>query len=186
MGPDYYVPSAPQRQGINKKIIFIAAGVLVAIFIGVGLLMSSSGSGPAEESARAVARQEQLIAISADGEKNIRSGDLRKINADANLFFKTDSVALTNLMKKLGPQEVPQALKDSEKAKTNIKNLTDAVAAGRYDETFAGMLKGKLEEQQALLRAIHDGTNSQSAKTTLQSIYAKNETLLKQLQDLES
>jgi hypothetical protein len=186
MGPTYYVPSAPKTGGVNKKVLAIAitGGVLV-LMVGGFLLTLGGGSGISKEIARVVARQEQLIAITVNGEKNLLNNNLQTVNANATLFLKTDEVVLKSIMKKSGTSTVPKEIKDKEVAATNIKQLQDAVAAGRYDDTYLNKFISRLEEQQALLREVHSKSESKSVKKDLQAVYDKNVKLLEQLREFE-
>lgn len=186
MNPQYYSsPVSQKSSGFDKKIIFAVIGGFFLIIIGVVLLSFSGGADPKEQLARAVARQESLYQLTKNAEKNIRSGDLKKINSDASLFLTSDLSTLRSLMQSSGNKNVPKDISASEYDAKAEERLTEAALNGRYDDTYITIMSQKIDSQQALLREISGKSNNPATKQGVTIVYNKLENIQKQLGDLQ-
>lgn len=180
----YQAPVA-QKPGHSKKFILIAIGAFVAVVVAVILLfVINSRPSLADEIARAVQRQNQLVELTNSAQTSIQNSDLRKVNSDAYLFMISDLTELNTILKDAGQKNVPKDIKQAETDTTTAPKLQDAKLTGRYDSVYVEVLNQKIDAQQALLSEINTKTTSPAKRQTLSKIYDKLETIQKQLEGL--
>lgn len=185
MNPQTYTsPVAQKAPGMDKKIILIIIGLFFALLVGAALMIASKGTDTSELLARSVLRQEAMIQLTKDAKKNIRSGQLQKVNSDASLFLISDLTILQALMQGTGLKSAPKDIAVSEVDAASTERLTDASRDGRYDEVYVSIMNQKIDAQQALLREISSNTNNPADKQGLKTVYAKLENIQKQLSEL--
>ncbi|PLS81108.1 hypothetical protein CYG49_03205 [Candidatus Saccharibacteria bacterium] len=186
MDPRYYsAPVAQRPTKLSNKVVLGGIGLLLLVIFGVMLLAFSGGNNIGDQITRAVFRQQQLITLTDDAKKNIRSAELMRINADANLFLKSDLGTLTSLMASTGVEKVPKDIAAQEVDTTTKPRLEQALSSSRFDDTYKLVLSQKISSQQALLSEIHPKVGDAQAQRSLSEIYNKLESVQKQLANLK-
>lgn len=183
MYPNYVPPTAPRR-GLNPKLIAaIVGGVLVLLFA-VFLIIENSRGGSGETMARVVARHTALATMADEAQKNLVNSELRRINTDLNLFLISDGNALEASMQGFGIKSVPKQITTAEADSEATQRLTQANAAGRFDETYRTVISQKIDEHQALLVEARGKISSTTADESLGSTYEHLESIQRQLNAL--
>lgn len=186
MGPNYYsTPVAQKPSGFDKKIIFVVIGIFLALLVGIALMMLGRGTDTGDLLARAVVRQQNLLALTSEAQKNIRSADLLKVNSDAKIFLASDLLLLQSLMQEAGTKGASKEVVASESDPESAERLSQASLNGRYDAAYTAVLSQKIDAQQALLREIFGKTNNPASKQGVSTVYEKLENIQKQLDELK-
>lgn len=184
MYPNQYQPSAPRPTGVNRKLMFLIIGGVLALIIGVGLIVMSSGDKSGTVMARVVARHNALLLLVNESQKMIISGDLMKINTDASLFLTSDAAILTASLQQFGIKAVPKEVAAAEADAMTIERLAQADSAGRFDEAYKTALSQKIDEHQALLTEAQGRVAKPAAKAAIKSTYEHLENVQQQLKAL--
>lgn len=186
MGPQYYSsPVAQKSSGPDKKFLILIIFVVLAALIGMAMLVFGKSSDAGDLLPRAVVRQQNLLKMTQDAQKEIRSGDLLKINSDARLFLTSDLALLQQLSKEAGQKGPTKEVVAAEADSVSAKRLSDAALSGRYDSAYITVMSQKIDSQQALLREIFTKAETKSIKEGASTVYNKLENIQKQLSDLQ-
>lgn len=181
MGPNYTHAPVARKPGVSKKIILLIIGGVLAVIAGAAMLLLRGGDTVGTQLSRAVVRQQQLVDLTAKASSNLQSGDIRKINSDAQLFLASDLAELKSLMTSAGVKGVSKEVSQTEVDSTTETKLEEARLINRYDTAYVSVLSQKIDSQQALLNEIHAQIGSVKTKQTLSGVYEKLETIQKQL-----
>ena len=188
---DYLNQIAPQekRPGLDNRkfFIFIGAGLLVAIIIGV-LALFNGGTTPTQKMETLSARLTTLQTISSKAQANIKSSSLRSANSSLTLLltntnhdiidpFKTNGVNVQKLDKTIVKQEDGKALS---------AKLEDARLNAVFDRTYAREMSYQLDTVKALMKDIYGKTKSKSLKSFLETANNNLSPINKQLQDFNA
>lgn len=165
------VPRPHQQAGrMSKKILLIAAGLIVAVIAGV-FMMIGSGDQSASLQQRLSARQGTTLAIIEDGQKNLSGDELKKLNGELRIILLGDTTTLESALTAAGMKKLDKETKAAEADTGSFSKLKDAKLNGRYDAVYTDILTQKLESLQALVGEVHDKTNSRQLKSVLKTEY---------------
>lgn len=171
LGRPIPAPTAQRSTGlITKQTLFVVIGLLVAIVIG-GLLLLGSGDNSGQLQQRLSARQTTTQALIADGQKNLTSGDLKKINSELQIILASDTNQLQAALTVAGLKKIDKTVVAAEADTATFQKLTTAKLNGQYDTAYKNVLTQKLESLNALIKELHAATKSTGLKTALNNEY---------------
>lgn len=191
MQPKYYGAAAQYNKpvggggglsGILKIFgIFVGAIILIAVAFSI---VSTINQGPSNEFARLVARVTELQTLLDKQRPNIRSSDLKTINATGQLLIAGDAAALNKqLTASFGLEAVPEAITAAEADPTAETTLKNASLTGTFDKVYVGVLRDKIaasyDMANSLLSSASGDTQAVLKKTleTLDALDAQLEKL---------
>jgi len=167
MQPQYYGAAADYNKPkgnslLGKKVLFIAGGsvlglILIAVFFTV---LGAITSGPRNDVARLAAREQQLQKFVDSNLNSIKSGDLRKVSGEAQLYLGTDVSAL----QKVYGDKLPGQFVEAEADTTSAQKLKDATQAGKFDETFADLLAAKVTSALEQAQKVKEQTSGKETR----------------------
>lgn len=135
----------PYAPVYDRKKIFIAIGLLVAVLLGAIMLILSMGGGSKEAYMTMVARHNTLQATVDEAQKKIHSSALAKANSDASLLLSSHGVVLTEQLKsKFGESQISDAARKAGTDSTIATKLTDASLLNKYDVTYRNIFQQQL------------------------------------------
>lgn len=137
----------PYAPAYDRKKIFIAIGLLVAILLGAIMLILSMGSGSREEYMAMIARHDALQTTIDDSQKKIKSSALAKVNSDASLLLTTHGLTLYEQLKtKFGASKISDsATKEETSITTTItEKLTSAALLDKFDITYRNTIQQQI------------------------------------------
>lgn len=185
--PQSYIAPPPVKRpsgGLSPKLLLIIGGVVVALIIAGLLLMLGRGSSPVEQMQRLSARLETLGTILEQGTQYVRGAELKKVQSDASILIKGDTATLESAMQTAGLAKVDKDIAASETDPDTLEELNDARLNGRFDDAYKKVLAQKIEETMALMREVHDKTNSRALKAALSDAYDHQNSVLEELANL--
>ena len=155
--------------GLSGRLIFVIAGLLLAVVIGAGLMIANQdNTGPLSE--RLALRLEALGDILNDGKKNASSDKLKKLTGEASLLLIGDKATIeAQLPVKKGKKSVP--LVEAESSKLSIERLKNAKINAAYDSAYTSELTAKLETTSALINELHKETRNKPLRAALKTAY---------------
>lgn len=185
LGQPMQAPVAQRPRGfITGRTLVVLIALIAAIVIGLLLLVfSADRSGPLQQ--RTAARQETTMKLIADGQKNLSSGELKKINAELNVVMLSDDVALQTALADAGFKKADKEVVAAEADAETFDKLATAKINGQYDSTYRGVLLQKLESHMGLLEELHGETKKKSLKRTLATQYEHLDGFRKTLEKTE-
>lgn len=193
MQPKYYGAAAQYNKstggngngisGILKIFgIFVGAIIIIAIAFSV---VTSIGKGPSNEFARLVARATELQTLLDKQKVNIRSSDLKTINASGQILMAGDVAALTDaLTTSFGVEGVPEDIAAAEADPTTETTLKNAGLTGTFDKVYVGVLRDKIAASYDLANTLL-GSASGDTKTALEKAMDTLTSLDSQLEKLQ-
>jgi hypothetical protein len=192
MEPKYYGAAAeynkPGGFQFNRRLVFIIVGVLgliIILWIGTALI-SAITSGPQRETAKLLARETKLQELVGKSKDRIRSGDLKKVNADANLLLLSDTVTLKGLLQKAyNLDRIPTEIEKAEVDSATDTELKDAERLGKFDRTYVEALRAKVAASLQLAQTVLSSTSNQSLKAALEQNISNLKTIDDQLAELK-
>jgi hypothetical protein len=175
MEPKYYGAAAqynkPGGMQFNRKFLVIGLGVILVItllIVGVTVI-NGLNAGPGRDLAKLVARQSTLQTLLEKNKDIIRGGDLRKANADANLFLLSSTATLSGYMESLyGLKSIPTDISAAEADKSAIEDLKTAEHVGKFDSTFINIIRSKLSSVLDQTQKVLGEVGNQDLKTALE------------------
>lgn len=167
-------PKPSLFSGKIKKLIIIGAILVIGVIILsiVTSVIAGARKAPAEQlSARLNATQQ----IADDSHGNLKSSQLRSLNSNLRLFFTNTQRDIAQPLAAFGVTAAT-VNKDTiarEAANTAEINqrLEDARLNAVYDRTYAREMDYQLATLLTLLQQAYNNTNSQSARTFLETTY---------------
>jgi len=171
LGHPIPTPTARKRTGVmTKRTLFVALAVIAAIAAGAFMLLGSQdNSGQLQQ--RLSARQATTLRLIADGQKNIESDDLAKLNSELSIVLTGDNVTLQSALKTAGMKKADKTVVAAEADTETFTKLKTAKLNAQYDASYKNVLIQKLESLQALLQELHGKTKSKSLKSALATEY---------------
>lgn len=180
MQPNYDTYIAPgsynQKQGPDKKLIFIIGGLVLAVVIAVVLMIFSGGDTTASLGQRLQARLNATYALTEDGADNLTDDHLRTINAEARLILESDLASL-NAALGLADSQPSEQLLAEESEQALLDELTDAKLQNNYNQEFKKAFSQKLESSAALASEIYNKSNDETVRSTMSDIFDHLSTL---------
>lgn len=181
----YQPPVAVQAGGVSRKLLIGIIGGVVLLIVAIGLIVLSRGAGSGDTMARVTARQNALLAMADEAHDKIVGAELKKLNGDAILFMTSDAATMTTVLKQLGIERLPKEIAAEEATDSSVtERLTQADAAGRFDDTYVTVLAQQIDEQQALLTSAQGGIGNPAAQAVLKRAYDNFEAVQQQLKRL--
>lgn len=191
MQPQYYGAAAQYNKPgsfKNRKLIMVLLlGVIIIVFLSIGFaLVNFLMSGPANQFARLVARQEALQQFVSDGQAEIKNDDLSKINSTANVLLLTDAAALRNSLRTAYradgvPADITRSESNTEQNETILK---EAVQINRYDTAYYNLLQDKITAALQLAQHLQPDARG-NAQTSVQQAVTSLQAIQKELTDLK-
>lgn len=171
LGKPIPTPTA-QKPASRFPLRLVVIVLVVLAVIGGGLmLLASSSDNNGQLLQRLSARQSTTLKLIADGQKNLSSDNLSKINSELSIVLIGDNTALQTELKHAGIKKLDKTIVAAEADETTFTKLTSAKLNAQYDQTYKVTLEQKLESLQALLRELHGKTKSKSLKAVLSTEY---------------
>lgn len=159
----YEQPSGVKALLQNRRVMFIGGGVLVVLILIIGIALSSGGDPLQGNLQHLTARYDNLVKLTQDAPKKIKSDDLNKFNSEANLLFSSDDAAIGGLLQtRYGSRELPQEIIDAEATTSSDAKLNEAALLGTYDDAYKSLMDAKLVALQALLDETRGNSNNSS------------------------
>lgn len=148
-------------------LVFLLLIVLMSAIAIVGLI----NSGPSNNLASLIVRQQQLQKFIAANQKSIHSSELAKLSAEASLFLTSDSTTLKGqLMSRYGVANISQEITKRETDTTSANKLKAAIQVNKFDSTYADILRDKLAATIELARIVERESGSNLKAAAQQSI----------------
>ena len=154
--------------------------LLIAVVGGAALMFfNQDASKPLQP--KLIARLDTLQAMVVDGTKNVKDGDLRKINSDISIQVMSDATAIDTKLESLGQDKPGDADKTAEADTATFTTLKNAALNNNYDSTYRRTIAQKLESTNALIRELYDKTSDKGLKSVLNDAYTHFKLLQNQL-----
>lgn len=163
------LPSGGSKKG---RIFLVGGGLLgliIIVFIGLAIF-NSIGNAAKQDWLTLAQKQQELIRISEIGADKAQNRDTKNLATTTNLALKSSQATVNSLAKKNGAVVNSKSLALGKSAKTDAA-LKTAEQTNQFDASFQVILKAELNEYQALLKKLHEGTNSKSTKSGLTNAY---------------
>ncbi|TAH35672.1 hypothetical protein EYC59_01795 [Candidatus Saccharibacteria bacterium] len=184
MDPSYrgrvpQVPYSSRQSGgrfrLQPRTLVIALVLIVVVIIGF-VLLSQSGdkSGPLQQ--HLSARLATLQKMTDEGEKNLKSSDLRELNARLRIQLSSDTKSLGDSFTETKPDKTITA---NEADTASFNSLKEAQLNSRFDDSYRTLIAHKLDSTTLLMKELYGKTQSKKLKDALNNAY-KN---FKQLED---
>lgn len=176
MDPSYQgrVPQVPysSRQGggrfrLNPRMLMIGGILLVLVIVGF-VLMSQSGDKSGALQQHLSARLATLQKMTDEGEKNLKSADLREFNARLRIQLTSDTKSISD---NLIIAKTDKTISANEADTASFDALKDAQLNSRFDDTYRKLIAQKLDSTMALMKELHGKTPSAKLKSALSSAY---------------
>lgn len=193
MQPKYYGAAANYNKpsggmtGLSGilKIFGIFVGVVILLAIAYSIVTGIS-KGPQDNLARLVAREKALQTLLEKQKTNIRSGDLRTVNASAHILTVGDAATANRLLASVyGAKEVPKEITAAETDATLETTLKNAVLVGTFDKTYVDVLREKIAASYSLAQTVSNAANNKELKTATQHMMNNLSTIDTQLEQLD-
>lgn len=172
----------PQRKligygnSMQSRIIIVAIGVLLMIFIGLGVttLLSSGEKEYKSTLLKITQQQAELIRISDMGSTKARNPDTLNLAITTKATLKTDQATMLTRVK--ANEKLLAQLKDS---KTD-QLLISAEQSNNFDEVFTKTIKAQLLDYQATLKLAYDSSSNKATRADLEKLFNNASTLTQQ------
>lgn len=192
MQPKYYGAAAQYNQptggsggisGIFKIFgIFIGAIIIIAVALSI---ISSISRGPQNDYARLVARLNNMQSLLDKQKANIRSSDLRTVNATALILVTGDAAALgAQLTAAYGLEGVPEDIIAAETDTTSETDLKNAQLTGAFDREYVAILRDKIAAAYQLANSLKTAGGSEATLAALTQTLTSLEAIDSQLTKL--
>jgi hypothetical protein len=177
---DYLNQIAPQQQqrkmlnSMPKKILFFL-GIAVFLVIILVIIINVFTGGQKRSVEELAARLTSTAAIAKNSQKELKSSQLRSLNAGLQTYFTNTTRESSTPFQAVGVNtaKLSSSINESETkitAATN-KRLEDARFNAVFDRTYAREMAYQLGTLQVLFTQAYNGTNSASLKTYLDKSY---------------
>lgn len=164
------LPAGGTKQG---RIFLVVGGLLGLITIGViaFAVINSIGNSSKQDWLTLAQKQQELIRISEVGATKAQNRDTKNLATTTNLSLKSSQTTVNSLAKKNGAVVNSKSLALGKSAETDAA-LKTAEQTNQFDKAFQTILKNELNDYQALLKKLYDGSSSQSTKNGLSTAYS--------------
>ncbi len=130
------------------------------------MVMNASSNDPTLRQKLSV-RQTTTLEIIADGQKNLTSDSLKKINSELNLVLKSDDAELQTALIATGIKKAGKEIVASESGAETLTTLKNAKLNGQYDKTYRTVITQKLTALRGIMLEVHGQSRSKALKQTL-------------------
>lgn len=185
LGRPIQAPTAQKPSGLMTHRVFIIVLAMVAAVVAGILLMFAGSDSTGTLQQRLSARQTTTLKIVADGQKNITSPSLAKINSELSIVLTGDNAAVQAALTNAGLKKVEKTITADEADLVTFEELKSAKLNGQYDATYQRILTQKLESLRALLQELHGATKISDLKPSLATEYKNLGVYLDALEKLE-
>lgn len=188
---DYLNQIAPQEKKPSldnrKFFIFIGAGLLLAIIIGI-FALSSGGNSPTEKMETLAARLQTLQSVSGKAQPNIKNSSLRSTNSSLTLLLTNANRDIVEPLKNndINVQRLDKKIVQAENGEKLSAKLEDARLNAVFDRTYAREMSYQLDTTRVLMKDIYAKTNSKSLKSFLDATDKNLSPINKQLKDFNA
>lgn len=193
-GIDYLNSIAPQQQkaplsrSLRPIHYVLGIGILLILLIVIGAIINGIAYGAKAPPQQLAARLATTARIVENSQAYIKSGKLRTLNSNLQLFLTDINGDIVAPLKtvgietgKLDPNIVTQ------EAGTQLSGrLEDARLEARFDTRYAEEMAYKLGSTLELMEKIYNSTGSASLKAFLESAYKDLETTQKAFADFNN
>ena len=128
--------------------------------------MNAAGNDPILRQ-KLSARQITTLQIIADGQKNLTSDSLKKINSELNLVLQSDNAELQSALTASGIKKADKVVASSESGAETLTSLKNAKLNGQYDKAYQTVITQKLTSLRGLILEVHQQSRSKSMKAVL-------------------
>lgn len=185
-----FIPPVTNRKPSSKKpltLIIVAVGVVLALIIGAGLVLTNSGSSPISSMDRLNKRMSSLSLYVEQGRKSARSATLIKVNSDAAILISGDGAALRSATEQAGAAGKSKDVIAEEKlnADTILGELKTASIDGRFDREYITTMREQLESTQTLLAEVNEKSSRPAVKDATKAAYEHFTTIIKSFDTIQ-
>lgn len=178
LGMDYLNQITPP-QPVNKwlkpgpQLFLLIGGVLVVIVIIISIILGVVGSNARKPLQQLSARLAATAAIAEDGQKEIKSSELRSLNSSLKLYLTNINRDITAPMQKSGVNvsKLDESILKEESTESVNQRLEDARLNGIFDRVYAREMAYRLDTILALMRQINTSTGNEDLKQFLSESY---------------
>lgn len=159
--------------GSKQSRILLVVGIFLAIsIVGVIVMAVLNGidNGQKQDWLSLAQKQQEIIRISDVGATKAQGRDAKNLATTTKLSLESSQAIINSLAKKSGANVTSKTLLLGKDAKTD-EALKTAEQTNQFDTAFQTILKNELNEYQALLKKLHDGTDSKTTKAGLSTAY---------------
>ena len=177
---DYLNQIAPQQQqrkllnSMPKKIIFFL-GIAVVLVIILVIIVNAFAGGQKRNVEEIAARLTSTATIAKDSQKELKSSQLRSLNAGLQTYFTNTTRESTAPFQAAGVNAAKLSGGVNENEKKIIdatnKRLEDARFNAVFDRTYAREMAYQLATLQLMHTEAYNGSNSTSLKNFLDKSY---------------
>lgn len=186
--PYDFIMNAPKKrrnfinlQGNNKKQrllqMVILVGVLVVISAGLFFVLQLGSKKDSTQLFQLSASQQDLMAMINNYSSNVR--DQKLLNDSATIY----SVIVTQ-NKEISEYMSKHSLGKSAKQIAGYRNnqyekvLKDALATGKFEESYTALLANRLDGYRTIIRSIYASTGDKKLKTIMSNDYSQLSNLM--------
>lgn len=156
---------APSK--FTPRLLLIIGFFVFAILAGIGLVVMNASSKDPTLRQKLSARQTTTLAIIADGQKNLTSDTLKKINSELNLVLKSDDAELQAALLSSGMKKPGKEIVAAEDGSETLATLKNAKLNGQYDKTYRTVITQKLTTLRGIMLEVHQQSRSKALKQLL-------------------
>ncbi len=173
MDPSLYgqriTPPTAQKspRSFSPKLLIIIGLMVFALLAGIGLLFMNSASKDPTLRQKLSVRQATTLQIIDDGQKNITSDSLKKINSELSLVLRSDDAELQAALTASGIKKADKEIVASESGAETLTSLKNAKLNDQYDKTYKTVIIQKLTTLRGLILEVHQQSRSKALKQTL-------------------
>ncbi len=167
---------------MQKALIILGVLVAVLILLAVIIAMASGSKNDTLPLVSVAQTQQEIIRVSSDGAKNIRSGSLQNFAVTAQVSLRSSQQEVLSYLKKQGTKVKGKQLDLAKKPATD-KALSAALAANTYDATFASVIKTELDSYDQKLAEATAAATTKKEQDLLQKQSVGAQLLRRQLTD---
>jgi hypothetical protein len=175
----------PYAPAVDRKKVFLVAGVGLALIVAIILFVMSLGGGAKDTYMSMLVRHQNLLTIIEDSQNRIRSGALAKVNSEAILLFTSDSVALQDqLKKKFSEDKLTDDAKKRAAEPTIEQKLTDAELLDKFDVTYRNLVREQINKLMVAALEVQDSTGGKTFLEVMDKYVNDLQTIDNQLSEL--
>ncbi|MEO5499139.1 MAG: hypothetical protein ABIR46_01405, partial [Candidatus Saccharimonadales bacterium] len=148
----------------TPRLLLIIGFVIFAILAAFVLIFLNAASNDPTLRQKLSARQTTTLDIIADGQKNLTSDSLKKVNSELNLVLKSDDGELQTALATSGMKKVEKDVAASEAGTETLTSLKNAKLNGQYDTVYSSVITQKLTTLRGLILEVHEQSRSKALK----------------------
>lgn len=169
----------------TPRLLLIIGFFLFALLAGIGLMVMNASSKDPTLRQKLSVRQSTTLAIINDGQKNLTSDSLKKINSELNLVLKSDDAELQAALISSGMKKAGKEIVASESGAETLTSLKNAKLNGQYDKTYQSVITQKLTTLRGIMLEVHQQSRSKALKQLLVNEDAHLSSYIEQFEKVE-